>query len=171
MLLCTLMIYKPVITTNLEAVVTVIGKSQRNQEVAQSLEAMQTAARQQIAAKYQRRNQYLLATTLSVGEDNQLTIAADNVKYYENVHWSAVAKLPDCDATCVKGIGGPTSGGGKNCKTDVHTELRFLFGAHFRNQLKSGGKISVVQPLYSLRRTISMQLWRMRRRSCILSIC
>ena len=160
------MIYKPVITTNLEAVVTVIGKSQRNQEIAQSLEAMQTAARQQIAAKYQSRNQYLLATTLSVGEDNQLIITADNVMYYENVHWSQVAKLPDCDATYVKGIGEiqsklrpgetlgvPTSGDRKCKNTDVHTELLFLFGAHFRNQLKSGGKISVVQPLFSQRRT------------------
>ena len=73
------MIYKPAITTNLEAVVTAILEGQRNQEVAQSLEAMQTAAQQQIDAKDQSRNQYLLATTLSVGEDNQLTIKADNV--------------------------------------------------------------------------------------------
>ena len=65
---------------------------------------MQAAAQEQIAAKDQSRNQYLLATTLSVGEDNQLTIAADNVMYYENVHWRQVAKLPDCDATCVEGI-------------------------------------------------------------------
>ena len=46
----------------------------------------------------------MLATTLSLGKDNELTTAGDNVKYYENVHWSQVADLPDCDATCVKGI-------------------------------------------------------------------
>ena len=151
-LLCQSVIYEPAIATNLDAVVTAIGRGQRNHEIAKSLKAMQAAAQQEISAKDQSRNQYLLATTLSVGEDNQLTIAADNVKYYENVHWSAVAKLPDCDPTCMKGIdevqsklrpgetlGGPTLGGGKCRNTDVHTELLFLFGAHFRNQLKSGG--------------------------------
>ena len=157
-LLCQSVIYEPVIATNLDAVVTAIGRGQRNQEIAQSLKAMQAAAQQEISVKDPRRNQYMLATTLSVGEDNQLTTAADNVKYYENVHWRAVANLSDCDPTCIQGIdeiqsklqpgetlAGPTLGGGKCRMTDVHTELLFLFGAHFRNQLKSGG----ILPLYS----------------------
>ena len=93
--------------------------------------------------------QYLLASKLQWRKENELSIDSRDVKYFANINTKRAAE--HCDLSCRQKINrintkiNPEStiedfaSKKKGLKTAVHTELLFLFGTEFREELKKGG--------------------------------
>ena len=139
--------------TELQQRILSIAKGQHNNRLYMLWQKMEEAT---AGNKKSGNKQYLLATKLLWNDEDQLSVNSEEVKYFSNIDTTGAKNT--CDAVCLSRLNNintkynvkwtiegraaseqrPKSKGSVKA-VSVHTELLFLYGKEFREQLENGG--------------------------------
>ena len=132
--------------TELQQRILSVANGQRNSDLYTLWQQMERATADE---KKSENMQYLLATKLLWSDGDELSVNSREVKYFSNINTKEAEKM--CDGVCLGSINRINTkynpkwtienraGLRQGTEVSVHTELLFLYGKEFREQLKNGG--------------------------------